>query len=112
MLRPLRTVLLLLCLMCAHCNFAKPTNSMTRIQEVFRTLMGPKPMMLASRGKKASALFGDGDRVPNPREFFDGGEEGPTEVLRDPAAFWVMADERGVPVAALRSYWTAARRRR
>ncbi|CAD5229013.1 unnamed protein product [Bursaphelenchus okinawaensis] len=32
---------------------SKPTNQMTRIQEVFRTLMGRKPMMLASRGKKS-----------------------------------------------------------
>ncbi|KAK0404994.1 hypothetical protein QR680_017748 [Steinernema hermaphroditum] len=30
---------------------AAPSNSMTRIQEVFRTLMGSKPAM-ASRGKK------------------------------------------------------------
>uniref|UniRef100_A0A1I7RR31 Transmembrane protein 154 n=1 Tax=Bursaphelenchus xylophilus TaxID=6326 RepID=A0A1I7RR31_BURXY len=30
---------------------SRPTNSMTRIQEVFRTLMGSKPMV-AHRGKK------------------------------------------------------------
>ncbi|TKR58596.1 hypothetical protein L596_030020 [Steinernema carpocapsae] len=36
-----------------HCctSNAAPSNSMTRIQEVFRKLMGSKPAM-ASRGKK------------------------------------------------------------
>uniref|UniRef100_A0A915CPF2 Uncharacterized protein n=1 Tax=Ditylenchus dipsaci TaxID=166011 RepID=A0A915CPF2_9BILA len=47
--------LLVLCLfsLCSNC-WAKPTNSMTRIQQVFRTLMtGTKPMMFSSRGKKS-----------------------------------------------------------
>ncbi|KAE9556565.1 hypothetical protein FO519_000259 [Halicephalobus sp. NKZ332] len=35
---------------CGHVE-AMPSNSMTRIQEVLRTLMGSKPH-LASRGKK------------------------------------------------------------
>ncbi|KAL7074392.1 hypothetical protein ACQ4LE_006906 [Meloidogyne hapla] len=55
---PLFVTLVVLCLLCGHCNLAKPNSmlgtSMTRIQEVFRTLMA-KPMMFASRGKKSLA---------------------------------------------------------
>nr|CAD2206955.1 unnamed protein product [Meloidogyne enterolobii] len=54
--------LVVLSLLCGHCNLAKPTGSMTRIQEVFRTLMA-KPMMLASRGKKSLVAF------PNVEEY-------------------------------------------
>ncbi|KAL3088265.1 hypothetical protein niasHT_023455 [Heterodera trifolii] len=85
--------------MCVHCNLAKPTNSMTRIQEVFRTLMGPKQMMLASRGKKAGGLRGD-------NTFPESAAERPSQALgeRNTDSFWIMADER-VPVAVLRNDW-------
>ncbi|KAI1718892.1 hypothetical protein DdX_06005 [Ditylenchus destructor] len=50
-------VFVLMCLLSLYIShsWARPTNSMTRIQQVFRTLMhgANKPMAFASRGKKS-----------------------------------------------------------
>jgi hypothetical protein len=68
------------------------------LQEVFRTLMGAKPMMLASRGKKS--LVG---MPTNVREFFQQDSDGTDEDadMQQPSSYWIVADER-LPVVAVR----------
>ena len=58
---------------------------------MFRTLMGAKPMMLASRGKKSLVA------LPNVREFLDEQQQD----MDEPSTYWIVADER-LPVVAVR----------
>jgi hypothetical protein len=69
------------------------------LQEVFRTLMGAKPMMLASRGKKSLVAL----TPSNVRELLVDEESAAAAAEEDGTApsYWIVADER-LPVLAVR----------
>lgn len=80
---------------------------MPPLKEVFRTLMGPKQMMLASRGKKSNNLVLAADGVPYLEEARVSGRE--AEDVGGP--YWVVVpvEEDRVPV---RNLWSGGARRR
>ncbi|CAK5090388.1 unnamed protein product [Meloidogyne enterolobii] len=95
----LLATIVVLCLLCGHCNLAKPTGSMTRIQEVFRTLMA-KPMMLASRGKKSLVAFPNVEEYLIDRENQEDGKGRSGRRSFSDSSYWLLTDVRS-PVYAV-----------